>query len=67
MPGRVLKILVIEGQHVANGDALVILEAMKMEQVIRAARGGVVARIVVKPGDQVSPGDELIQIEGQAE
>jgi len=67
MPGRVLKILVVEGQHVANGDALVILEAMKMEQVIRAARDGVVARIVVKPGDQVSPGDELIQIEGQAE
>jgi len=65
MPGRVLKILVVEGQHVGAGDALIILEAMKMEQMIRSVRTGVVTRILVRAGDQVSPGDDLIQIEAE--
>lgn len=65
MPGRVLKILVVEGQHVDAGDALIILEAMKMEQMIRSVRTGIVTRILVKAGDQVSPGDDLIQIEAE--
>lgn len=65
MPGRVLKILVVEGQHVDAGDALIILEAMKMEQIVRSVRTGVVTRVLVKAGDQVSPGDDLIQIEAE--
>ncbi|MDQ3011601.1 MAG: acetyl-CoA carboxylase biotin carboxylase subunit, partial [Acidobacteriota bacterium] len=61
MPGQVLKILVSEGQHVAAGDALLILEAMKMEQTIRAAADGVVEAIKVTTGQIVSPGDVLVQ------
>ncbi len=62
MPGQVLKILVREGQHVTAGEALLILEAMKMEQTIRAAADGVVEAIKVTTGQIVSPGDVLVQI-----
>lgn len=62
MPGQVLRILVSEGQPVAIGDALVILEAMKMEQTIKATMDGVVAAILVKTGEVVAPGAVLIQI-----
>jgi acetyl-CoA carboxylase biotin carboxylase subunit len=62
MPGQVLKILVEVGQHVSTGDALVILEAMKMEQTLRAASDGVVEAVRVKEGDVVAPGDSLIEI-----
>jgi propionyl-CoA carboxylase alpha chain len=62
MPGAVLKILVSEGQRVAAGDPLLILEAMKMEQTIRAAADGVIEAIKVTPGQVVSPGDVLVQI-----
>ncbi|MDX2040449.1 MAG: acetyl-CoA carboxylase biotin carboxylase subunit [Acidobacteriota bacterium] len=62
MPGVVLKILVSEGQQVSAGDALLILEAMKMEQTIRAAADGVVESIKVQTGQVVSPGDVLVQV-----
>ena len=62
MPGQVIKILVAAGQQVAVGDALVILEAMKMEQTIRAATDGVVESILVKTGDVVGPGEPLVHI-----
>jgi propionyl-CoA carboxylase alpha chain len=62
MPGVVLKILVSEGQQVSAGDALLILEAMKMEQTIRAAADGVVETIKVQTGQVVSPGDVLVQV-----
>lgn len=62
MPGVVLKILVSEGQQISAGDALLILEAMKMEQTIRAAADGVVDSIKVQSGQVVSPGDVLVQI-----
>lgn len=62
MPGQVLKILVSEGQRVSAGDALLILEAMKMEQTIRATTDGVVEIIRVRSGQVVSPGDVLVQI-----
>ncbi len=62
MPGQVLRILVSEGQDIVAGDPLVILEAMKMEQTIRAGADGVVESIRVKAGQVVSPGDVLIQI-----
>ncbi len=62
MPGVVLKILVREGQQVAAGDGLLILEAMKMEQTIRAAADGIVESIKVQPGQVVSPGDVLVQV-----
>jgi acetyl/propionyl-CoA carboxylase alpha subunit len=62
MPGQVLKVLVEVGQHVSAGDALVILEAMKMEQTLRAATDGVVESVLVKQGDVVAPGDRLVEI-----
>jgi propionyl-CoA carboxylase alpha chain len=62
MPGQVLKVLVEVGQHVSTGDALVILEAMKMEQTLRAATDGVVEAVLVKQGDVVAPGDRLVEI-----
>lgn len=60
MPGVVTKILVKEGDVVAKGAALLILEAMKMEHVIAAFRDGVVASINCKEGELVQPGHELV-------
>ncbi|MFY9606987.1 MAG: acetyl-CoA carboxylase biotin carboxylase subunit [Blastocatellia bacterium] len=62
MPGQVLKVLVTEGQQVLAGDPLVILEAMKMEQTLRASTEGVVEEVLVKQGDVVAPGDTLVKI-----
>jgi 3-methylcrotonyl-CoA carboxylase alpha subunit len=62
MPGQVLKILVDVGQQVSAGDALVILEAMKMEQTLRSATDGIVEAVLVKQGDVVAPGDRLVEI-----
>lgn len=63
MPGQVLRILVSEGQQVKPGDALVALEAMKMEQTIKANMEGVVRAILVKVGDMVAPGQMLVEIQ----
>jgi acetyl-CoA carboxylase biotin carboxylase subunit len=62
MPGLVLRILVTEGQAISAGDPLVILEAMKMEQTLRASTDGVVEAVLVKQGDVVAPGDTLVKI-----
>ena len=62
MPGQVLKVLVSNGQQVSAGDPLVILEAMKMEQTLRASTDGVVETVLVKQGDVVAPGDRLVEI-----
>jgi acetyl-CoA carboxylase biotin carboxylase subunit len=62
MPGQVLKILVDVGQKVSAGDPLVILEAMKMEQTLRASSEGLVEAVLVKQGDVVAPGDTLVKI-----
>jgi 3-methylcrotonyl-CoA carboxylase alpha subunit/geranyl-CoA carboxylase alpha subunit len=63
MPGQVLRILVVEGQSVTPGDALVVLEAMKMEQTIRATIQGVVRAVLVKPAEVVAPGQMLVEIQ----
>jgi biotin carboxyl carrier protein len=62
MPGLVLRILVEDGQQISAGDPLVILEAMKMEQTLRAATDGTVEAVLVKQGDVVAPGDTLVRI-----
>ncbi|AEC52773.1 putative acetyl-CoA carboxylase biotin carboxyl carrier protein subunit [Pyrococcus sp. NA2] len=62
MPGKILKILVKEGQEVKLGQGLLILEAMKMENEIPAPRNGVVKRILVKEGDSVDTGQPLIEL-----
>jgi len=63
MPGQVLRILVAEGQKVKPGDGLVVLEAMKMEQTIKATIQGVVRTVLVKPAQVVAPGEMLVEIE----
>ncbi len=63
MPGQVLRILVAEGQAVKPGDGLIVLEAMKMEQTIKATIQGVVRALLVKPAEVVAPGQMLVEIE----
>ncbi len=63
MPGTVVKVLVKAGDVVKQGDALLILEAMKMEHTIDAPEDGVIQEVCFDTGDLVSDGDELIIIE----
>ena len=63
MPGRVISIRVRPGDRVAAGDEVCVVEAMKMEQSIRAAQDGVVKEIHVQPMDSVSANDPLIEME----
>lgn len=62
MPGIVLDILVEDGQQVEKGQAMVILEAMKMENVLKAVRSGVIGHIFVSQGDTVDKQAPLIQM-----
>jgi acetyl-CoA/propionyl-CoA carboxylase biotin carboxyl carrier protein len=63
MQGTIVKVLVAQGDAVETGQALLVLEAMKMENHINAERGGTVAEIRVAAGDTVGTGDVLIVIE----
>jgi propionyl-CoA carboxylase alpha chain len=62
MPGQVLRVVIAAGQPVKPGDALIVLEAMKMEQTIKATISGVVEAVLVKPGQIVAPGQMLVEI-----
>ena len=62
MAGNIIKVVVSEGQQVAEGDTLLILEAMKMETQISAAKAGQVQGIAVKAGDVVAVGDTLLSL-----
>ena len=62
MPGLVRDVVVAVGDQVAQGDRLVVLEAMKMEHVLRAPRDGVVASVAVAAGDQVAAGDLMVAL-----
>jgi propionyl-CoA carboxylase alpha chain len=62
MPGQVLRVVAGPGQQVAPGDPLLVLEAMKMEQTIRATMAGIVQAVLVKPGEMVMPGQMLVEI-----
>jgi 3-methylcrotonyl-CoA carboxylase alpha subunit len=63
MPGRIVRVLASEGEHVRANAPLVILEAMKMEHVIAAAAPGRVARLHVAAGDQVARGAALVDLD----
>ena len=63
MPGKVIEVLVSEGDNVEKGQGLVIVEAMKMENEVRSPVTGEVKEIKVKPGDAVEGGAVLIVIE----
>ncbi len=62
MSGNIWKVVAKEGQKVAEGDVLLILEAMKMETEIRASQAGTVQSIHVKAGDTVAVGDTLMTL-----
>lgn len=62
IPGKVLKILVTEGDRVSEGQTLIIFEAMKMENEIKAPVSGVVKKIYVSEGANFNTGDPLIEI-----
>lgn len=63
MPGKIVAIKVKVGDRVSYGDELCVLEAMKMEQSIRATQEGVVKEIKVAVGESVSHGSVLIEFE----
>ena len=63
MPATVVAIAVTPGQDVAEGDLLVVLEAMKMELPIKAPRAGRVKSVACREGDLVQPGVALLALE----
>ena len=62
MPGNILKINVAPGQKVEEGDVLIVLEAMKMENEIVATKSGTVAQVAVSKGAVVETGAPLVVI-----
>ena len=65
MPGKVLSFAVQAGDKVSRGQALAVMEAMKMEHTIAAPADGVVAEILYAPGDQVQEGAELLRLQAK--
>ncbi|HXF96382.1 MAG TPA: biotin/lipoyl-containing protein [Gemmatimonadales bacterium] len=63
MPGLVVRVEVSEGQRVEAGAGLVVMEAMKMENELRASRAGTVARVHVVAGQAVERGEPLVTLE----
>jgi biotin carboxyl carrier protein len=63
MPGLVLKVLVVPGQEVAKGDNLLVLEAMKMENMIKCPTDGIVGKILVSTGDKIEKNAILLQFD----
>ena len=66
MPGKLVSFAVKAGDAVTKGQALAVMEAMKMEHTIAAPADGVVQELLYAPGDQVTEGAELIRIEANA-
>jgi biotin carboxyl carrier protein len=63
MPGKVIAVLVSEGDTVEKGQGLVIVEAMKMENEVRSPVGGEIKEVKVKPGEAVEGGAVLVVVE----
>ena len=63
MPGKVIAVKVAPGDTVGKGDELLVVEAMKMENAIRAPREGRVKSVSARVGDMVSPGVVLVELE----
>jgi len=61
MPGLVVRVTVVPGQSVRPGQGVVIVEAMKMENELKADGGGIVSRVLVSPGQAVEKGAVLIE------
>ncbi len=65
MPGKVVSFAVQAGDKVSKGQALAVMEAMKMEHTIAAPQDGVVAELLYAPGDQVAEGAELLKLSAE--
>lgn len=63
LPGNIMQLYVKEGDQIAKGDKLLMYEAMKMENLIKAEKEGLVKSIKVQAGDSVLQGDLLIEME----
>lgn len=63
MPGKVIRVLVAEGQDVQPGQGLIVIEAMKMQNEVKASKPGRVTLVRAKDGETVAAGDVLITIE----
>ena len=63
MPGKVIRMLVHEGDEVQAGQGLAVVEAMKMQNELKALRTGRVLRVAAKDGDTVAAGDVLVTLE----
>jgi len=63
MPGKVIRVLVAEGASVETGQGLVVVEAMKMQNEMKASRPGRVVEIRVRDGDTVGSGETLVVLE----
>lgn len=63
MPGKIIKVLVSEGDEVTEGTPLLIMEAMKMENEMKAPTDAKVKKVLVSPGDNVEAGASLIQFD----
>ena len=66
MPGKIIALNVAAGDSVSKDDALVVMEAMKMEQTLTAPRGGIVAEIGAEVGELVTDGALLVRLEEDA-
>ncbi len=65
MPGKIVKILVAEGDKVEAGQTVIIVSAMKMESEFKASKAGIVNEIPVKEGDTVDGNQVLVVIEDE--
>jgi len=63
MPGRIVKVLVTEGQQVSQGQGVMVIEAMKMQNELHAPRAGKVGRIYAAEGSGVEAGAKLLRLE----
>lgn len=63
MPGKVVRVLTQAGASVKDGQELIIIEAMKMQNELKAPRDGIVSQVNVEPGATVNAGDVLLIIE----
>ncbi|MFN7685823.1 MAG: biotin/lipoyl-containing protein, partial [Oligoflexia bacterium] len=62
MPGKIVKVMVAQGQTVEKDQILLVMEAMKMENPIKASQAGVVVKVTVTEGQAVETGADLMQL-----
>lgn len=63
MPGMVLQVMVANGQTIKKGDAIVVLEAMKMENILKSPADGIIRKIHVSMGDKVEKNQVMVNLD----